>query len=70
MQCCGAGADPSYSEKLRFSLYFFNGNGIFNDLFTLKKYINRRFHHRRRLGSHILIRYILYFLDALQKIAK
>ena len=47
-----------------------NGKGIFIDLFTLKNYIIRRFQHRRQLGSHILIRYILYFLNELQKLAK
>ena len=37
---------------------------------TLKNYIIRRFYHHRRLGSHILIRYILYFRDELQEHAK
>ena len=46
-----------------------NGNGIFIDQFTFKNYIIRRFYHRRRLGSHNLIRYILYLRNKLQEYA-
>ena len=46
-----------------------NGNGIFIDQFTFKNYIIRRFYHRRLLGSHNLIRYILYLRNELQEYA-
>ena len=58
------------NTEFKYRFLNINGNGIFIDLFTLENYIIRRFHHRRWLGSHILIRYILYFLDELQKLAE
>ena len=58
------------NTKFKYRYLNINGNGIFIDLFTLENYIILRFHHRRWLGSHILIRYILYFLDELQKLAE
>ena len=60
-------------SKMQFKVCFYlinvNGKGIFIDHFTFENYIIRRFYHRRRLGSHILIRYILYFRDELQEYA-
>ena len=60
-------------SKMQFKVCFYlinvNGKGIFIDHFTFENYIIRRFYHRQRLGSHILIRYILYFRDKLQEYA-
>ena len=60
-------------SKMQFKVCFYlinvNGKGIFIDHFTFENYIIRRFYHRQRLGSHILIRYILYFRDELQEYA-